>query len=324
MRSSLHLIAALLASVAMPALAADNIPTLDISPFLAGQAPNGFGATPPAAAAPVEKQAAAAIEKPKALNGTLYAVVAPTYSGNTTSYIRLFNGATATSTFSISVVGSPSGINYGTASITVPSNASPQYSIGEIVTAARAGSLTGGDTSYALYIQNADSTAGYQHVTYNSSNSFFENNSICANLLSPTVVSINNAQVLTNVHTSRLSAFPSTITLSNYWNAPVTYRLTVRDALTGGLIGQMNVTAQANATYSIPESQLESTIPFTPTANQSHVNVFIVDISGSPPNALSGVSITNNVLAAQINMSTACAVNAMSTNVGGGGGFSGY
>ena len=325
MRASLHLISVLLASIAMPAIAADDIPTMDISRFLVGQAPSGFGAERPAATAPVEKQAAAQIEKPAALNGTLYAVVAPTYTGSTTSFIRLFNGATNSSTFSITVVGSPSGRTMGTATIQVPSNAAPQYPLSDIVAAASAGGLTNGDTSYALYIQNADSTAGYQHVTFNRGNLFFENNSICKQLLSPTVVAINNAQVLTNVHTSRLSAFPSTITLSNYWNGPVTYRLTVRDAVTGGMIGQVNVQAAANATYAIPESQLESQIPFTPTSSQSHVNVFIVDASGSAPNAVSGVSITNNTLAAEINMSTACAINALpSSGTGGDGGFSGY
>lgn len=328
MSTAIHLISALLASVALPALAADdNIPTMDISPFLVGKAPAGFGATRPAAAAPVEKQAAAGIEKPAALNGTLYAVIAPTYTGDTTSFIRLFNGATSSSTFSISVVGSPSGITYGTTNIAVPSNASPQYSLTTILSLANAAALKSGDTSYALYIQNADATAGYQHVTFNGKNGFFENNSICANLLSPTVVAVNNAQVLTNVHTSQLGNYPSTITLSNYWNGPVTYRLTVRDAATGNMIGQTTVNAAANATYMIPESQLESQIPFSPPSGMSHVNVFIVDTSGAPPNAVSGVSITNTTLAAQINMSVACAVNARSTSVGGGdpgGGFSGY
>src|SRR5262249_36103662 len=135
------------------------------------------------------------IEKPSALNGQLYAVIAPIYTGATSSFIRLFNGMNASSTFSISVVGSPSGRVMGTTTYSVPSNASPQYPIADIISKAGAGSLTNGDTSYALYLQDPDSTAGYQHVTFNGNNSFFENNSICANLLSPTVVSISNAQV---------------------------------------------------------------------------------------------------------------------------------
>src|SRR5205809_698473 len=75
-------------------------------------------------------------------------------SGPKTSYLRLANGdlvsGQGASTFSITVVGSPSGLAYGAAQIVVPLEASPQYSINEILTLAGTGPLTGNDTAYSL------------------------------------------------------------------------------------------------------------------------------------------------------------------------------
>jgi hypothetical protein len=268
----------------------------------------------------------AQVEKASALNGTLYAVIAPTYTGVTQSYIRLMNASlTGATTFSVTVVGTPSGRNMGTANISVPKSASPQYALTDIITLANAGSLTNGDTGYALYIQNPDSAAGFQHVAYNNNNFFFENASVCKYLLNEVLLNTNNAQVMTNVHTSQLASYPSTLQIHNYWNAAVGYRLTVVDAKTGATIGQLTRTVGANATLAIPFSDIESALSFTPTSSQAHVNVFLNDPTGSQPYATFSQAIVNNNLSAQINMSTACAVNAPANSSGtGGGGVVGY
>ena len=115
----------LLAGVAVISLGvvADTVPSApSLANYFLGNAPSA-----PASGAAAAKTAAA-VEKPQAVNGALYAVIAPTYNGTggTSSYIRLFNGGAATATFSVTMVGSPSGSNYGTANIQVPTRASPQ------------------------------------------------------------------------------------------------------------------------------------------------------------------------------------------------------
>jgi hypothetical protein len=130
--------------------------------------------------------------------------------------------------------------------------------------------------------------------------------------------------VLTNVHSTVLASYPSTISLHNTWNAPVTYRLTMIAARTGTVLGQIDVSTAANASYDIPVSAFQSQIGFTPASNQEHLNIFITDPSGAPPTDLAGQSIINNALAAQINMSTTCAVNAQAPANSGGGGLNGY
>lgn len=131
-----------------------------------------------------------------------------------------------------------------------------------------------------------------------------------------------------NVHTSRLAAFPSEIQLHNYWNAAVAYRLTAIDAATGTVIGAITVNAGPNASYSIPESAIETQLNFTPTAAQTHINIFATDPTGAPPYEVLGQTITNTTLSAQINMSTACAVNSLSGGTSSdpfsGGGLNGY
>ena len=327
-KALLLLSSALLMSGFGQTAAADDIPTVSIEQYRVGAAPAGIaGPERPAAAATESK--ASTKEKAAALNGTFYSVIAPTYTGATQSFVRLFNGAQQASTFSVTVVGSPTGRTYGTANISVPRSASPQYSLTQILTNASAGALNGGDTSYALYVQNPDTASGWQHVTFNGNNNFFENASVCKTLLNQQVASISSTAVLTNVHTSRLAAFPSEVQIHNFWNAAVTYRVTAIDSTTGTVLGAVNVNTQANASYVIPESQLESQLNFTPSASQTHINLFVTDPTGAPPYEVLGQTITNTALSAQINMTTACAVNALSSMQssdpgGGGGGLNGY
>jgi len=318
----LLVIAVTAASTAWGADEGDNIPTVQIpNAYFLGSGPSGL--TPPTSQ-PEKMKAATEKEKPAVVNGTAHAVIAPVYDGSngTTSFIRLFNGGSVAATFSVIVIGSPSGNTYGTGNIIVPVRASPQLSITQIRTATNAAVLAGGDTTYSIYLQSQEPTAGYQHVTYNGDNFFFENSSVCKTLLNQSVASVANSVVLTNVHTSRLSGYPSQIELHNFWNAAVTYRVTVIDNNTGAVIGQVNVQTAANASYAMPFSFFEEQIPWQPTADQRHANIVVTDISGAVPNVVVGQSIINQGLNATINMSTACAVNAVSGN-GDGGGFGG-
>lgn len=195
-------------------------------------------------------------ESQAALNGALYTVISHMYAGEggSLSYVRLVNSADTKNKFSISVVGSPSGRTYGTTDIEVNPSASPQYSLTQILSLAGAGNLTGGDTGYSLYLQNPEHLTGYQHVVFNGVTRSFENASACSSLLIQHQIPEALSVTLPNVHTSRLAEYPSQVLIHNYWDLPVTYRVTVADAVTGNVIGAVDIATAANSSYSFPFS----------------------------------------------------------------------
>jgi hypothetical protein len=250
-------------------------------------------------------------ERQSALNGTLYTTVAPTfYNDNSNlSFIRFANlDASAASDFTVTVLGSPSGNTYGSTTIHVPAHASPQYPITQLVSMAGAATFNGGDTNYSFYIRNASLSAAYQHVLYNGNNGFFENLSTC--VFFPGAVYKGLPQSLINVHTTRLSAYPSNIVIHNMFNAAVTYRATIYDAATGTQIGSVDVPLRANESQTISEATFEQRMNWTPAENQLHVNFIFSMIGGNVDDFFGTVShvIFNSVLQASINMSTLCRV----------------
>ena len=306
-------------AVASLGVVADTLPTSPAATnFFLGTAPPA-----PANGAPAASTAAA-FEKPQAVNGVLYAVIAPTYNGTggTSSYIRLFNGGAATATFSITAVGSPSGTTKGSGTLQVPTRASIQFTMADVLTATAAAAL-GSDTSYSFYLQSTEPTAGYQHVTFNTVNLFFENISSCKYALNHTIQSVVNSQVLINIHTSLLPTYPSQIQIHNFYNAPVTYTATVIESRSGNIKGTRPVTIAANATYIGPFSDFETAVGWTPVGAELHANLVITDPAGVAPNVqLSQLIINQSVQNALVNMSPSCAVNAPVVAATGGGGTS--
>ena len=268
------------------------------------------------------------------LNGTLYAEVAPVYDGSngSTSFLRLFGGvASASSTFTIKVVATTSGATLGTATISVPKDASPQFPFSTIL--AKANATTAADHGYALYIQNPEATAGYQHVSYNGTSTLFENVSNCAYNLDAAVKAAYPSLVLTNLHTTALAknTYPTEIDIHNYWNAAITYGVYVYDAGTadssgviragsGALVGSKTYMVFANSSKALSMSQIQSDIGWTPAANQLHANVIVTDVANQAPVEVLGAAIVNSNLGGAVNMSEACAVNAppATTSTGGG------
>ncbi|MGE4063049.1 MAG: hypothetical protein AB7E79_06745 [Rhodospirillaceae bacterium] len=311
MRTGLKLLAAALcAGASVTALASDqNVPSMDSTQFLRT---SEFGQ----ASSTVER------ERPQAVNGSLYSVVAPIYlTSNFTSFLRLFNGGAGDATFTVTVVGSSTATAYGTASFTVPTAGTKQLWVQQdILPVANATNRTNNEP-VSLYIQSAQALAGYQHVTLDFNARYFENASVCKHMLQNVLKDASSQVPLLSIHTSRLAAqgYPSQVELHNYANAAVTYRFFVRDAVTGSLLGQMDFAAQANASYTIPMSQIESTIGFNPSESQVHVNLIVTDPTGSPPQVLLSQTIVNNTLNVTLNMTTACAVNAPATGGDGGG-----
>ena len=244
----------------------------------------------------------------QAIDGSLYGVIGPTFSGTLNSYIRLFNGGGAASTFNITLVGSPSGRTYGTAAVSIPKNASPQYSLASIVSLANAAALNGGDKSYSMYIKNSEIASGFQHVTYDSFTGFFENVNACR-------YTFNNPNVLINVHSSLFAAnYPSVVELHNYYSAATTYSLTVVDGVTGATLGSMNQNVGANATVELSILTIEQAIGFAPTANQQHLNIFVTNPSGGEAKQIASHLVNNVPLHAALNLTTICAINAQSSS----------
>jgi hypothetical protein len=249
------------------------------------------------------------------------------------SFIRLFNGTgtaanPTTSTFIVTLVGIPSGTIYGTPlSVAVPRLAAIQLSIAELYNLTGAGPPTGSDTSFAVYLQNPDSEAGYQHVVYDFTSTLFENMSICSAALNEQMIPLHNEIVVTNVHTSKVASneFPSTIRIHNYSPVPTTYTLTVYNAggrtNASGLVLQSDSgkltctltgnTVAANSTLSIPFSTIESTPGCTLDSDESYADVVVAESSGTKaPNAsVSHLIAAGTFQGNNLNMTPVCAVN---------------
>ncbi|MGE3476926.1 MAG: hypothetical protein AB7H70_14085 [Rhodospirillaceae bacterium] len=289
-------------SGALQAFAADSTPSsaLDAPAFQTGRAPAYIAGAPDR-------------ERAQAVNGSLYAVVAPLYigTGGFYSYLRLFNGGASTATFTVTVVGSPTGTNYGTATFQIPARASIQYSMSQVLVGANA-TISGPDTNFSFYLQSTEPLAGYQHVTHSPDATFFQNASVCKWTIQDAVSAVAPSAILTHVHTSQLAAqgYPSAIELHNFANVAVTYRFTIIESTSGNIVGEMNFPTRANASYTIPWSDIEGQINWNPTSSQIYANIVVSDVSGAAPAVLLGQTVINDRLKATLNVTTMCAVNA--------------
>lgn len=287
--------------------AAAETPVMDSTRFQTGQA----------------VQAGPDRERPQAENGNLYGVVAPLYvgEGGFFSYLRLFNGGATTATFFVTVVGSGTATSYGTATIQIPPRASIQHSMSNILVAANAVTRNAADVQFSFYIRSTEPLAGYQHATHSPGASYFQNASVCRWTIQEAVSAVAPSSVLTHIHTSRLAAqgYPSAIELHNYAASPATYRFSVIEATSGVVVGEMTFPARANASYTIPWSQIETAINWSPLADQIYANVVVSDTTGAIPAIVLGQTVTNQALGATLNVTTMCAVN-RPTSLGSDGG----
>ena len=244
------------------------------------------------------------------VDGTQYTVVAPVFrgEGNNHSFLRLGNLGDANTTVTVTVVGSSSGENYGTAEFTIRRKASPQYSVDDITDEAGITGLAE-DEPISLYLRSSDkaNTPVFQHVVWNSMTGFFENAGRCTYREGIDYSRLNTA--LTNIHTSRIADYPATLFLHNYADAPVTYRAHVYDARNAMSLGSTDFELMANETRAVDFSEIEEDIDFDPASNQFHVNI-VFEALNLADYALSAVQgIRNLQLDAYINMSAACIVN---------------
>src|SRR5256885_1229752 len=73
-----------------------------------------------------------------------------------------------------------------------------------------AGASSGADPGYSLSQTNPADDSYYQHVIFNGTNLFFEDVTVC-----PSGASLQGGRTLTNVHSTLLSGYPSTIYIHN-------------------------------------------------------------------------------------------------------------
>jgi hypothetical protein len=251
----------------------------------------------------------AELEHRQAVDGNLFTIIAPTYNtGGNLSFIRFFNtNPDAASTFSITVVGSPSGQSYGTTTVAAPANASIQLDLNAILSRANAGPLTGGDTNYSIYMRNPDTFSAWQHVIFNNGNRFFENVTICqffSGALHTRVIPI-----VGNMHTSRIGGYPSEITVHNYTNAARAYVANVFDSTTGAALGNVPINVGANTTFRLTTAAIEQQLNFAPNTSQFHMNVKLGDASSpSDLTAVIGHNVINQEFNAALNMTAWCRV----------------
>ena len=254
--------------------------------------------------------ASSSVETAQSVSGENYTVIAPIFTGSdgNLSYLRFINQGPGSTVTTITIVGWPTGTNYGTVSVNVPGHASPQYSIQEVLQAKNISGPAGGDQGFSLYLQNPDVNAGFAHVIYNSTNTFFENVSMCTYTANTNYASLNSW--LFNVHTSTLSGYPSLVYIHNYSSTEQTVLVDVYEARYGGYKGTISLQASANSTYGIPFSWFEQQASWKPSATEMHANLnFRASGGGGPLTVIVGQTIFNQGLSAYINMTQFCAIN---------------
>jgi hypothetical protein len=261
-----------------------------------------------------EKAGSTAGEAPKALPA-IYTVVGPIFLGTdgNLSYIRFVNLNGFATQSEIHVVGFPSATEYAVFFHDEPAYSSRQRSITEVLQLAGLSSnpLQSGDTGISIYLKNSNFLTGFQHVTYNSANQFFENLSICTYARELEYPFMNAAVV--NVHTSILPTFPSLIHLHNRDDVSRTFRVRVTDSNNGATLGFVNMQATANTTYQLPNTWFQQQASFTPNSSQFHMNLIFDTTSGgtvsAPPNWNLGHFVLNQTFNAYFNLTTFCSIN---------------
>lgn len=244
-----------------------------------------------------------------AVDGKVQAAVAPVFHGadGNLSFIRFINtSSTGPSTFTVTVVGTPSGTQLGTATFSAPAHSSPQHAMNAILSQANVSGLPAGDTGYSLYIRNPNNESGFQHVIFNNTSRFFENLSLCQFFSGARYLTLIGW--LPNFHTTQLSGFPMTLNIHNYNNVTQPYRVTAYDSTTGTQVGQITVDVLANETKAISSSSLEQMMNFSPASGQIHITLFVDTANNSNFNAVISGIVFNSALNANVNMSTTCKV----------------
>jgi hypothetical protein len=251
-------------------------------------------------------------ESAQAIDGRSYTILTPILDGSegNESYVRFYNTNTSLPVVvTVTVVGTKSAHVYGSAYVTVPAMASPQYHFRQIINAAGFISYVSGDTGFSFYLRSSHDNTLFQHVGYNASTRFFENLSVCTWDEGRTYVGMS--RFIGNVHTSNIymTEYPSAIVLHHYGTTTARYSARLYRATDGAFLGGMTFNMFANETFVAPVTFYEQTINWRPTDLESHVNIVFDRDDGFTFTGMAGHAVYNARLNAYLNMSQFCGIN---------------
>jgi len=211
------------------------------------------------------------------------------------SFLRFFNTSAKGGTVTATMRNYLTGQSVGTwTSPNIPPGAELQYAIGTVE-----GSLTVGTTKPAYYTLSLASQIGgyFQHVLFRPIDGTLTNLSTCA--LGVTA----DPDKLSGVHSTLLTAFPSTVVARNTSDKFSAVFLTVRDARTGDNLGTYASPLVAPyAQLTIPVATIEAGIKLTPSAGMFH---YVINRVGPFTGFLQHL-VTNNQVGVVTDMTTAC------------------
>ena len=243
-------------------------------------------------------------ERASAFSGYGYTVIARVFlgDGGNLSYLRFLNLSGSTSSVTATIVGSPSGRNYGSVNVGIPNHASRQIPITQFMSDVGISGLTSPDDRLGVYLRSDGSPVAVQHVLYSEGSGFFENMSTCQN----SSVSDSNAALM-NVHTTSISEYESFVTIYNYTSAAASHEIQVYEAASGAFKGQVTVSVDANSTFEQRFGWFERQLDWTPSSTEYHANLLAFPQSGSR-GALVFHTVFNNRLGAFLNLTNFCTI----------------
>src|SRR5947209_1036800 len=111
------------------------------------------------------------IEKAQAISGFASTVIGRVFlgDGGNLSYLRFLNLSGNTATMSATLIGSPSGRNYGTTQVTIANHASKQIAVTDLLSAIGLVGPTSPDDRIGIYLASDAAPVAAQHRPYSQS-----------------------------------------------------------------------------------------------------------------------------------------------------------
>lgn len=197
------------------------------------------------------------------------AYLSPVYPSSTTmavaSYLRVTNTSSNDGEVEVVFRNGGSSLILGTWIGQVPANASVQFDVDDMealigISAADAGAF------YSLAV-SADFTGFVQHALWNAAGGSLTNLSSCSSDISETGLHLGN------VHTSRITAYPSSIVVQNTGDSSAIASFDVFDSRTGELIEEnFSRVVPANSSITFTVEEFAMAFGFAPDDGQFHLN----------------------------------------------------
>lgn len=217
----------------------------------------------------------AAHAQTEVIRGTEIAPVFGSTASGKASYLRVFNTSESTGDVEVVFVSTDTGEELGRWSTSIPSLAAPQFTVSDLEAQATP-MITSSQAAngYTLLVRS-EFTGRLQHVVWNASAGSLTNMSSCG------AKSFNSTRYISNVHTSRIGGYPSTLYVSNEQSSTRFELFRVYNAETGAYIGDWNNDfTEAAGVKGYAVADIETELGLTPDTTPLHLN-FIRDTFGT-------------------------------------------